>query len=203
MSGKLAHGPVRVHRRVAVAVSRVRDGRAAAARRRLHRTVRSATRGRRPGRLLHRARRLAGRLERATAEPDRAVPDRRRPHRQPQPAGQAASRPVRGGLAGGRAAALRRGVAELLAGPRPRASAAGCRSATATRVDHRLVRIDEPILRVPQLAIHLAEDRKSVDAGPAAPRQRGLGRRRRRRGRSSTTSPSAPGWTPPTCSAPT
>jgi aspartyl aminopeptidase len=33
-------------------------------------------------------------------------------------------------------------------------------------VDHWLVRIDEPILRVPQLAIHLAEDRKSVALDP-------------------------------------
>jgi aspartyl aminopeptidase len=33
-------------------------------------------------------------------------------------------------------------------------------------IDHRLVRIDEPILRVPQLAIHLAEDRKSVALDP-------------------------------------
>jgi aspartyl aminopeptidase len=33
-------------------------------------------------------------------------------------------------------------------------------------LDHRLVRIDEPILRVPQLAIHLAEDRKSVSLDP-------------------------------------
>ena len=33
-------------------------------------------------------------------------------------------------------------------------------------IDHRLVRIDEPILRVPQLAIHLAEDRKSVSLDP-------------------------------------
>ncbi|HEU0191112.1 MAG TPA: M18 family aminopeptidase [Mycobacterium sp.] len=33
-------------------------------------------------------------------------------------------------------------------------------------VDHRLVRIDEPVLRVPQLAIHLAEDRKSVTLDP-------------------------------------
>lgn len=33
-------------------------------------------------------------------------------------------------------------------------------------VSHRLVRIDEPILRVPQLAIHLADDRKSVTLDP-------------------------------------
>src|SRR5205085_3712633 len=37
---------------------------------------------------------------------------------------------------------------------------------TADRIEHRLVRIDEPILRVPQLAIHLAEDRKSVSLDP-------------------------------------
>ena len=37
---------------------------------------------------------------------------------------------------------------------------------TGTSIDHRLVRIDEPILRVPQLAIHLAEDRKSVTLDP-------------------------------------
>ncbi|QLL06897.1 M18 family aminopeptidase [Mycobacterium vicinigordonae] len=33
-------------------------------------------------------------------------------------------------------------------------------------VSHRLVRIDEPILRVPQLAIHLADDRKSLTLDP-------------------------------------
>lgn len=33
-------------------------------------------------------------------------------------------------------------------------------------ISHRLVRIDEPILRVPQLAIHLAEDRKSLTLDP-------------------------------------
>lgn len=33
-------------------------------------------------------------------------------------------------------------------------------------IEHRLVRIDEPILRVPQLAIHLAEDRKSLTLDP-------------------------------------
>ncbi|MGA9491152.1 MAG: M18 family aminopeptidase [Mycobacterium sp.] len=36
----------------------------------------------------------------------------------------------------------------------------------AARVVHRLVRIDDPILRVPQLAIHLAEDRKSLTLDP-------------------------------------
>ncbi|GJO03847.1 M18 family aminopeptidase [Mycobacterium marinum] len=33
-------------------------------------------------------------------------------------------------------------------------------------ISHRLVQIDEPILRVPQLAIHLAEDRKSLTLDP-------------------------------------
>jgi len=33
-------------------------------------------------------------------------------------------------------------------------------------VEHRLVRIDEPVLRVPQLAIHLSEDRKGVELNP-------------------------------------
>ncbi|WP_211699623.1 M18 family aminopeptidase [Mycobacterium spongiae] len=38
--------------------------------------------------------------------------------------------------------------------------------ADGTAVSHRLVRIDDPILRVPQLAIHLAEDRKSLTLDP-------------------------------------
>ena len=33
-------------------------------------------------------------------------------------------------------------------------------------VEHHLIKIDEPILRVPQLAIHLAEDRKAVELNP-------------------------------------
>lgn len=34
------------------------------------------------------------------------------------------------------------------------------------RIDHLLIRIDDPILRVPQLAIHLSEDRKGVSPDP-------------------------------------
>ena len=37
---------------------------------------------------------------------------------------------------------------------------------TGDGVEHVLVRIDDPILRVPQLAIHLAEDRKGVELNP-------------------------------------
>ena len=37
---------------------------------------------------------------------------------------------------------------------------------TGDRLVHRLIRIDEPILRVPQLAIHLADDRKAVALDP-------------------------------------
>ena len=33
-------------------------------------------------------------------------------------------------------------------------------------IEHRLVRIDDPILRVPQLAIHLSDDRKAVSLDP-------------------------------------
>ncbi len=33
-------------------------------------------------------------------------------------------------------------------------------------ISHRLVRVDDPILRVPQLAIHLADDRKSLTLDP-------------------------------------
>jgi aspartyl aminopeptidase len=36
----------------------------------------------------------------------------------------------------------------------------------ANTIEHRLVRIEEPILRVPQLAIHLSDDRKSVSLDP-------------------------------------
>ncbi|AKS32410.1 M18 family aminopeptidase [Mycolicibacterium goodii] len=38
--------------------------------------------------------------------------------------------------------------------------------AAADGIEHRLVRIDDPILRVPQLAIHLSDDRKGVSPDP-------------------------------------
>ena len=60
-------------------------------------------------------------------------------------------------------------MAELVAGPRPghqRATAVACAERRGNTVEHRLVRIDDPILRVPQLAIHLAEDRKGVELDP-------------------------------------
>lgn len=41
-----------------------------------------------------------------------------------------------------------------------------CAGPVGATIEHRLVRIDEPILRVPQLAIHLAEDRKAVELNP-------------------------------------
>ncbi len=37
---------------------------------------------------------------------------------------------------------------------------------SGSAIEHRLIRIDDPILRVPQLAIHLSEDRKGVALDP-------------------------------------
>jgi aspartyl aminopeptidase len=45
-------------------------------------------------------------------------------------------------------------------------SDAGSGSGGVAGVEHRLVRIDDPILRVPQLAIHLSDDRKGVSPDP-------------------------------------
>ena len=73
----------------------------------------------RGGQVLHRAGRVIGGLGQRQRCRRSAVPGHRRPYRQPQPAGQAASRPRGRRLAGGRAGALRRRLAELLAGPRP------------------------------------------------------------------------------------
>jgi aspartyl aminopeptidase len=41
-----------------------------------------------------------------------------------------------------------------------------CPGSQGAGISHRLVQIDDPILRVPQLAIHLAEDRKSLTLDP-------------------------------------
>lgn len=66
-------------------------------------------------------------------------------------------------------------------------------------LDDVLVRIDDPVLRVAQLAIHLSEDRKGVELNP----QRhvnavwGVGNGP---GRSWTSSPNTPGWRPTRCS---
>ncbi|OAN42240.1 M18 family aminopeptidase [Mycolicibacterium iranicum] len=40
------------------------------------------------------------------------------------------------------------------------------RTGKGTEIRHILVRIDDPVLRVPQLAIHLSEDRKGVELNP-------------------------------------
>ena len=130
-----------------------------------------------------RGRSAAGRF--SLSEPVRSSPgtaptrvsrsDRRGHTDSPNLRGQAASRPVGGGLA-------IRWLSEPYGGAwlsswldRDLGSAAGCRCATRADggVAHRLVRVDEPILRVLQLAIHLSEDRTASEIGPAATRQRG------------------------------
>ena len=170
-------------------------------RRGVHRTLRDATRGR-AGRLLHRAGGFAGGVAVRRGRPRRAVPDRRRPHRQPQPAGQATSRPVRLGLAGGRAAALRRGVAELVAGPRPRhqrpAFGAGRQhhrppAGPHRRTDPAGATAGDPPGRGPQGASRWIRSGTSTRSGASAAAP----------GRSWPTSPSGRASTPPTCSAPT
>ncbi len=166
---------VRVHRRVAVAVPRLRHRRAAPAGRRLHRTVRDASEWPTKGRFFTVR---AGSLVAWVGNGEPAVPFRIVGGHTDSPNLRVKQHPDRfvSGWQVVALAALRRGVAELVARPRPRhqRTAVGARSADG--IEHRLVRIDEPILRVPQLAIHLAEDRKSVSARPAAARQRGLGR---------------------------
>ena len=132
------------------------------------------------------------------------VPGRRRPHRQPQPAGQAPARHAAGRLAAARRRGLRRAAAQLLARPRPRPVRPGRRARRRRRHAERLVPVDEPLLRVPQLAIHLDREinergcvlnpqqhlapvwgARRPDAGRRSPSflAEQLGRRRRRRPR--------------------
>ena len=68
-------------------------------------------------------------------------------------------------------------------------------------IDHRLVRIDEPILRVPQLAIHLAEDRKWRRLDPQRHVNAVWGVGSGAAVISGLTSPSRPASTTPTSSA--
>ena len=194
-------GVVRVHRRVAVAVPCVRDGRAAAARdagfTELFERDEWPTKGRffivRAGSLVAWA---------GNGEPARAVPHRRRPHRQPQPAGQAASRPVRVRLAGGRTAALRRGVAELVARPRPRhqRQAVGALGRPASSTDWSGSTSRSCGCRSwPSIWPRTASRCRWTRSGTSTR----SGASAADRGRSWVTSPSRPEWTPTTCSAST
>jgi hypothetical protein len=90
--GRHGAGFVRVHRRVPVAVPRLRHRGLSAALRRLHRTRRGG-RVAAGGQVLHRAGRLAGGLGQRRRRRQATVSGRRRPHRQPEPTGQATSRP--------------------------------------------------------------------------------------------------------------
>ena len=113
--------------------------------------------------------------------PDGTVPHRRRAHRQPEPAGQAAPRPGVGGVAAGGSRTVRRRVAQLVARPRPRASPGGSsvRDGNAVereagprrRADPARAAAGDPPVRGPQ----------GRPARSAAPPQRGVGRGSERR----------------------
>ena len=152
-------------------------------------------------RLLHRAGRLAGGVA-GRAEP--GVPFRIVGAHTDSPNLRVKQHPDRFvvGLAGGRAAALRRGVAELVAGPRPRhqrpaVGALRRRPRAPTGPDRRAdpagAAAGDSSGRGPQVGV----------AGPAAARQRGVGRGQRSAVVRRTTSPSRPEWTRTTCWAST
>ena len=170
-------GAVRVHRRVTVAVPRLRDRRAAVEHRGVHRTVRTrrvAGQGRfftvRAGSL------VAWRAD----EADRAGPFRIVGAHTDSPNLRVKQHPDRFvvGLAGGCPAALRRGLAELVAGSRSRhqwPAVGTCRqhhrppAGTHRRTDPARATAGDSPGRGPQVGL----------AGSAAARQRGLGRRQR------------------------
>ena len=85
---------------------------------------------------------------------DVAAAHRRRPHRLPVPAGQAAPRHRRARLEAARRRGVRRGAVELVARSRSRYRRAG----RAHRRRDADVVVDDAICRVPQLAIHLDRD---------------------------------------------
>ncbi len=167
-------GSLRVHRRVAVAVPRLRDRRASGcAAAGFTRTVRDGA-GPRPGRYF--TVRGGSLIAWDTPARHRSVPDRRRPHRQPQPAGQAAPDRV---VAGWQVVALQPyGGAWLNSWlDRDLGVAAGCRvrggqhartpAGAHRRPDAAGAAAGDPPVRGPQ----------GRDARPAAARQRRLGRR--------------------------
>ena len=187
---------VRVHRRVAVAVSRLRDGRAAAAAPQASPNCPSATPGRQTGRFFTVR---AGSLVawRSDGEPHR--PFRIVGGHTDSPNLRVKQHPDRF-VSGWQVVALQPYGGAWLNSWLDRDLGISGRLSVRTggAIDHRLIRIDEPILRVPQLAIHLAEDRKAVsldpqrhvnavwgvgERRPVVPRLRrraGRGRRRRR-----------------------
>ena len=100
----------------------------------------------------------------------------------PEPAHQAPPRHRPGRRPPARRRALRRRAPQLVARARPRPVGPG---RAPRRLASRLVRVDEPLLHIPQLAIHL--DREIITDGlQLNPQQHlapDLGHRRRRRGR--------------------
>ena len=205
-----------VHRRVPVAVPRRRPRWPAGWARRLRRGGRGrrVAGGPRAARFLRRGGSVVAWVGRPAAAAA-GLPRRRRPHRQPEPAGQAPARPVVGRLAPARRRGLRRRAAQLVARPRPRPVGSGRRPGP-DGPELRLFRDDRPLLRVPQLAIHLDReiDQTGLKLNPQLHltpiwglgatdvggfvRYLGSPDRRRRRRRSSrgtswpTTSPAAP-----------
>ena len=117
----------------------------------------------------------------ASTPPAHRVPHHRRPHRQPQPAGQAPPRRRPGRLPAARRRGVRRRAPQLVARPRPRPLGPGRGPRRPTGPTERLLLVDRPLFRVPQLAIHL--DREITDQRPAAQRpaapEPGVGPRRR------------------------
>ena len=141
---------------VTVAVPRRVRGRRPAGGRRLPRRRRSRTRGP-PGPAATSSSGTARSSPggRRTVRPPSAVPDRRRPHRQPQPPAQAPAGHGPGGLAAAGGRGLRRRPLQLVArpGPRPVGSGDGPHRARRRGAPPRARR--QGALRVPQLAIHL------------------------------------------------
>ena len=173
---------VLVHRRLAVAVPRRAPRPRPASRRRVHAAWTSRTRGRRPGPLLRRsgaARWSPGHGAPTEARPTR-VPHHRRPHRQPEPAGQAAPGHRPRGLAPARRSRSTAGCCSTPGSTATSASPAGWRCApTAAR--GRTCVLGRPAAPAGAAARHPPRPRdqhERADAQPPAAPRAGLGRRR-------------------------